>query len=210
MVKNLFINGILLFFPCYSYFFYGVIIMKIKSLSPILSVLSASFPFASNFLQLRSEVSGYKIEKRLQALEDPISALHNTVPDLSKLLYQAIKSDSANSRWLDKSDLNLDCYRKAILLLHSHGYLEDKGYVIEFNAPSYVLYMATLSEKDNIIIELNGYMDSCESGCSIYASDLANSLNLPLALVLSVFEIYESKGYGYYDRTIDYEAYLGK
>ena len=185
--------------------------IKVKKLIvPILSVLGANLPFASNFLQFRSEISGCKNEKRLKTLEDPISALHPSIPDLSLLLYQAIKSNNDSCGWLDKDDLNLDYYRKAFLLLDAHGYLEDKGCIIEFNTPSYMMYMATISEKDNIINELNGYMDDCESGCSIYASDLANSLNLPLALVLSVFEIYESKGYGYYDRTIDCEAYLGK
>ncbi|AYF14482.1 TPA: hypothetical protein NK304_001795 [Vibrio parahaemolyticus] len=182
---------------------------NVKWLVKLACVAGASLPFASNFLQLKSELEGIALEKRLQALEDPISSLHPSVPEVSKFLYDKIKAE--NSHFIDVVDEELSPeFRKAILLLSGAGWLKKSGIFIEPLNPAYVVYMAGLCEPDSTLNELVGYVDDCESGVVITAKELCESLKVPSILVLALFQLYSDKNLGLYDKTINHESYVAK
>ncbi|OEF95174.1 hypothetical protein [Vibrio splendidus] len=180
---------------------------KFDWFSKLGNVVGVSFPFTSNFIQLKAEIDSYHLEQRVKVLEDPISSIAPNVIELSKALYSDFKQ--CNDHFLDFSD-NYKTYERTIHLLDGAGYINKAGIIIEFDNPIYILYMAGWSESDQILSELVGYVDSCESGVCIPLANLSTSFDVPDKLIIAIFEIYAEKGLGFYDNTIGHESYIGK
>jgi elongation factor P hydroxylase len=58
----------------------------------IVRIAGASFPVASSLVQLQSEIDSKTLSKRVEKLDDSVSHLHKDIPELSKLIYQELKS----------------------------------------------------------------------------------------------------------------------
>ncbi len=161
--------------------------------------------YLSAIYQCKSEYDNAIIESRLSKLEDPISCLDRKVPEVSIYLYSQLGLNDFNIDIDDTLDFDLI---RVLKLLSAAGYIEYNGGLVSFINPEYVFYMASLHEKNHILNELVGYIHDCQSGCHIQAEDLSKSLNVPLALVLSLFDIYTRKGFGLYDKTVGHESYF--
>ncbi len=57
----------------------------------MIRIAGASFPGASSLVQLQGELDAKEFSDRIRRLEDPISFLHDDVPELSKHLYEELK-----------------------------------------------------------------------------------------------------------------------
>ena len=182
----------------------------------IIRIAGASFPVASSLVQLQAELDSKEISSRISKLEDPVSNLHEDVPELSGEIYQRLKSENADS--LSFNDEFYKKYSRSLAALESQGYI--KGYhalgkgryaeglrVID---PSYIIYMCALEESEEKMECLIQQIDNCEEGKWLDGNALQKSIELPLPVVNAVFEIYESKGYGLRSKEIGSSLYLGQ
>jgi hypothetical protein len=60
----------------------------------------------------------------------------------------------------------------------------------------YVIQMCKLFEDQNKIQEIFDIVDRCEIGLWLDGGKLAESLNIPVTVVGSIFSLYELNGYG--------------
>jgi hypothetical protein len=181
----------------------------------IIRVAGASFPVASSFVQLQAELDSKILQKRLSRLEDPVSFLHEDVPELSKHIYNQLKSKE--SIQLSFSDEFYAKYSRALASLESQSYIKGghaigKRYAagIRLIDPSYIMYLCALEEDNEKMETLVKIVDSCEAGKWLDGNRLQMTISLPLVVIKAVFEIFESKGYGLCSKTIGETKYIGK
>ncbi|MFT6926769.1 MAG: hypothetical protein ACJAZP_002389 [Psychromonas sp.] len=157
---------------------------------------SAFNPVAAVFLQLQSELDGIEINRRLDNLEDPISACCDSSPQLCKALYECLDS-------IELSNEVYKQYSRPLAVFESKGYLKREMHLgspyaqgIELVDPSFTLYLARLFEKQANMSELYDLVENCNIGVWIDGIQLAESLNIPLEVVRSIFKIYVENGLG--------------
>ena len=182
----------------------------------IVRIAGASFPVASSLVQLQAEIDSKALLERVDRLEDPVSYLHNDVPELSRLIYQKLKL--VNLAKLDFNDDFYNKYSRALAALESHGYIKGghvlgkKKYAagIRLVDPSYIMYLCALEEDDDKMTSLIKVVDGCKVGEWLDGNNIQKSINLPLPVIKAVFDIYESKGYGLCSKEIGSTKYMGK
>ena len=181
----------------------------------IVRVAGASFPVASSLVQINSEIESKALLQRVAKLEDPISHLHEQVPELSKHIYQEVKK--TNSTSIKFEDSFYKTFRRPLAALESQKFIKGghaigKQFAVGLRVvdPSYIMYMCALAEESKKMEALINKVDSCEGGKWINGVEIHNSLGIPLPVVQAVFEIYETKGYGLCSKTIGESKYMGK
>ncbi|WP_146161632.1 hypothetical protein [Pseudothauera lacus] len=181
----------------------------------IVRVAGASFPVASSLVQLNSEIESKALLQRVAKLEDPISHLHEQVPELSKHIYQKIKETNSNS--IEFADNFYKEYSRPLAALESQKFIKGchaigKQFAAGLRVvdPSYIMYMCALTEEAQKMEALINKVDSCWVGKWINGVEIHESLNIPLPVAQAVFEIYEDKGYGLCSKTIGEYKYMGK
>ena len=85
----------------------------------IVRVAGASFPVASSFVQLQSEIDSKSLLERVSKLEDPVSHLHQDVPEISRLIYQKLNSSNGNLVKLDEGVYKK--YSRPLAVLEAQG-----------------------------------------------------------------------------------------
>lgn len=172
----------------------------------ILRVAGANFPGAASLVQLRAEIDSEEMANRLNKFEDPISYLHEDVPEVSKLIYENLETnDSVN---LDFSEDIYIEFSRPFAALESAGFI-SKNSVLGSRIPlginlidaSFIMYMCNLAEDPHKMQEIIDIVDRCEVGLWMDGHELKDSVGLPEYVIRAVFEIYESKGYGILSRT---------
>ncbi len=181
----------------------------------IIRVAGASFPVASSLVQLQSEIDSKALLDRVDKLEDPISYLHDDLPELSRHIYKRLKTN--NSSKLDFDDEFYKKYSRALAVLESQGYVKGghalgKNYAagIRLIDPSYIMYLCALEEDSEKMESLVKIVDKCNIGEWLNGDDIQLSLSLPIPTIKAVFDIYESKGYGLCSKEIGSCKYVGK
>ena len=181
----------------------------------IVRVAGASFPVASSLVQLNSEIESKALFQRVSRLEDPISHLHEQVPELSKHIYEEVKK--TNSTSVEFTDHFYKEFNRPLAALESHKFIKGshaigKQFAIGLIVvdPSYIMYMCALAEESQKMEALINTVDSCEVGKWINGVEIHESLEIPLPVVQAVFKIYETKGYGLCSKTIGESKYMGK
>lgn len=181
----------------------------------IVRVAGASFPVASSLVQLNSEIESKALLQRVAKLEDPISHLHEQVPQLSRHIYERIKQSNSNS--IEFADDFYKEYSRPLAALESQQFIKGghaigKQFAVGLRVidPSYVMYMCALAVESQKMETLINEVDSCEVGKWINGFEIHESLGIPLPVVQAVFEIYEVKGYGLCSKTIGESKYMGK
>jgi len=181
----------------------------------IVRVAGASFPVASSLVQLNSEIESKSLLQRVAKLEDPISHLHEQVPELSKRIYQEVKK--TNSTSIEFADSFYKEFSRPLAALESQKFIKGahaigKQFAVGLRVvdPSYIMYMCALAEESQKMEALINKVDSCEVGKWINGVEIHDSLGIPLPVVQAVFEIYEDKGYGLCSKTIGESKYMGK
>lgn len=172
----------------------------------IVRIAGVSFPGAASLVQMHAEIDSIAMQNRLEKFEDPISYLHEDIPELAKIIYQSMQANDSNS--LGFPDEFYTKYSRPLATLDSAGLISKHCLIgsripkkINLSDPSFVMYMCNLAEDPNKMIEIVDILERCEIGVWLNDEQLKNSLNLPKYVIRAVFEIYESKGYGILSRT---------
>jgi hypothetical protein len=172
-------------------------VSKVDWFLKVIRISSAWNPVAAIFLQWQAEFDGIEINRRLDRLEDPISSNCKNEKELCGVIYDYLKGNN--------EALNEDAFvrlSRPLALFESEGYLKRlmemgssyaHGLEIE---PIFVLYLARFFDSQAHMSELFSRVDDCNIGVWIDGIQLAEALDLPEAVVRSVFVIYVKKGYG--------------
>jgi len=179
----------------------------------IVRVAGASFPVASSLVQLQAEIDSKTLLQRVTKLEDPISHLHDDVPELSRQIYQELKRKNSTKLYFD-DEFNKK-FSRALAVLESQGYIKGghaliKNYVagIRLVDPSYIMYLCALEEEDEKMESLLRLVDACKVGQWLDGNTI--EIDLPLPVIKAVFDIYESKGFGICSKERGSCKYMGK
>ena len=181
----------------------------------VVRVAGASFPLASSLVQLNSEVESKSLAARVRRLEDPVSVLHDDVPEASRKIYEALKTQDSSHLEFDEDFYSR--FRRPIAALASQHYLEClRGLnstlprAIYLSDPSYVMYMCGLAEDDQKMSSLVARVDECPLGQWLDGEAIKQETGVPLEAVRACFRIYESKGYGLCSKELGATRYLGR
>jgi len=184
-------------------------------LMSIIRIAGASFPGASSLVQFQSELDSKALLQRVSKLEDSISSLHELVPELSKKIYEAIKSIDSNAVEFD--NVFYEKYARPLAVLESQGLIRGahalgKTFALGFRVidPSFIMYLCALAEDNNKMELLIKEVDECPKGKWLNGKAMQESLKLPLPVIRAVFDIYEAKGWGLCSKEIGSCKYTGK
>lgn len=179
----------------------------------IVRIAGVNFPVAASLVQMQAEIDSVAMANRLNKFEDPISYLHEDIPELAKLIYQNLQvNDSIN---LDFSDDFYSKYSRPLAALESSGFI-SKNSVLGSRIPlginlidaSFIMYMCNLAEDPQKMTEIIDIVDRCEVGLWLDGNQLKDSLGLPKYVIRAIFDIYQAKGYGILSREIGSCKYL--
>ena len=181
----------------------------------ITRIAGASFPGASSLVQLQAELGAEALSKRVQCLEDPISTLHEDVPELSKKFYEVLTETDYN-----KAQFDDDVYSKfsrAIAVLDKKGVIECQHALgthnpvwIYINDPSYIMYLCERFGDSKSMEALVQRLESCKRGEWLDGKIIAKELKLPRPVVAACFDIYEAKGFGERSARVGSTQYCGR
>lgn len=174
---------------------------KIDWFCSLIRIAGVNFPVAASFVQLQAEISSNVLLKRVQKLEDPVSFLHEDIPELSKHIYQVLKENESLTQSFD--DEIYERYSRALAVLESQGYIEGThcvgkrfgGGVFLCDA-SFIMYMCALVEDKSKMEQLFNLVNSCAFGLWLDGKEIKTKIDLPLPVIKAIFEIFESKGFG--------------
>ena len=183
--------------------------------STIVRVAGTQFPFTSALVQFQAELDSDALLSRLQRLEDPISVLHQDVPAVSKVMYEAIARQNESS--LDFDDDFYRTFSRSLAALHSASHIVLSRAMgrqipvgLRVTDPSYILYLAArFADSDRMALLVNA-LDECSIGQSIDGHLLHGQLSLPIPVIRACFEIFEAKGFGSCSKSIGRVLYCGK
>lgn len=170
------------------------------------------FPQTAWLVQLDSEIKSDEIQKRLQKLEDPLSAIHPDVKELSRHVYHLLANADLNS--LHLTDDQYDRYSKPLAMLEAQGCIRGshaltRRFAAGFRPlPGYVLYMCALYADARKMDRLVAMVEESPRGTWIHGRDIAKELDVPVRVVKSVFDLYEAKGLGVCSKELGTANYL--
>ena len=99
----------------------------------IVRIAGVNFPGAASLVQMQAEIDSAAMESRLKKFEDPISYLHEDIPELAKIIYQNIQvNDSINLNFPDEFYKK---YSRPLAALESVG-LISKNNVLASRIPT--------------------------------------------------------------------------
>lgn len=184
-------------------------------LMSIVRIAGASFPGAASLVQLQAEIDSKALLERVSKLEDPISFLHELVPELSKLLYDEIKSTNSDKLVFD--EVFYEKYSRPLAALESQGFIKGSHAVgksfaagLRVNDPLFIMYMCAFDEDEQKMESLMKIVDDCPRGKWLDGKQIQESLDLPLPVIQSVFDIYIAKGYGLGSKETGSSKYMAK
>ena len=180
----------------------------------IVRIAGASFPVAASLVQLQAEIDAKSLSERVSRLEDPISSLHQDVPEVSRRIYTALKN--AEDFPLEFDDAFYGAFARALAALEAERFLEPhhtigKEYAggLSVSDPTFVMYMCALAEDRQKMEALISIVDGCAVGQWLDGREIRKTLDLPIPVIKAVFEIFERKGYGVCSPEIGACTYLG-
>lgn len=187
---------------------------KVDWFLKLIRVAGVNFPGAASLIQLQAEIDSVKFNDRLRKLEDPISYLHEDVPELSKEIYRTLVHQ--DSVVLNFDDVFYVKYSRALAAIESQGLISKNSVLgsriplgINLIDPSYILYMCALAEVDEKMEAIVNIVDSCKVGMWLDGEKIKDEINLPKNVIKAVFQIYESKKYGTCSRESGSCKYMG-
>jgi len=157
-------------------------------------------------VQLQAEIDSREMQKRLLALEDPLSSLHPDIRELSNVLYGLLRS-SGNKIPVEPSLYGR--YPRAFHILEAEGMIHPNHVLgrtfpaeVWVRNPSYILYMAALFEDADRMDALVALIDAASPKTWLRGTDLANQLGVPMPTIRAVFQMYEQRGLGLLSKEI--------
>ncbi|OUS51292.1 hypothetical protein BM607_008470 [Shewanella sp. SACH] len=184
-----------------------------ESFLRIMRIAGVNFPVAASFIQISNEFDAIKIQKRLDALEDPISYLHQDLPALSHVIYLALVENDSSMLIL-RADVYKK-YSRAFAILDSKGLIEKFNelgslYPVEIKVsdPCFILYLCTRFEETKKMDLLLALVENCEVGKWLNGYEIQKEVQLPIVFIRAVFDVYQAKGFGICSRESNSCAYL--
>lgn len=177
-------------------------------------IAGVNFPGAASLVQLQAEVDSVIMSQRIEKLEDPISYLHEDIPEVSKIIYaKLIEKDSVNLDFENEFYLK---YSRALAVLSESGYI-SKNNVLGSRTPIginlinsfFILYMCAVAGDSKAMGQLIEIVDKCPVGQWLNGKKIKEDLNIPIFVTRAVFEIYATKGYGLLSRENGSCSYMG-
>lgn len=189
--------------------------INIDWLFSLIRIAGVNFPVASSLVQWQAEISSKNLLGRVQKLEDPVSFLHEDIPELSQLIYQALRENE--SPVLSFDDEFHDRYSRAFAALESQGYIKSTRCVgnrhpvqIILCDASFIMYMCALIEDKTKMEKLFNLVNSCAVGLWLNGKKIKTEIDLPLPVIKAIFEIFESKNFGICSKEIGATMYLAQ
>lgn len=181
----------------------------------IVRIAGVSFPVSSSLVQLQTEIDSKKLIERVRKLEDPISFLHEDIPELSRLIYGQIRSTDSPKIAFD-SEIYSN-FRRPLAALEKLGCIKGSHaigamYVDGFwlSDPTFVMYMCALEEDKRRMKSLIDLVHKCPEGQWLEGSKIKDQIDVPMPVIAAVFEIYERKGFGLCSKEVGATMYMGQ
>lgn len=180
----------------------------------IIRIAGVNFPVSASLVQLQAEHDSELVALKFKKLENPISFLHEDMPEVSRKIYQKLRGeDTVSLNFEDKFYLK---YSRVLAVLEKKKYI-SKNSVLFSTIPlginivdaSYIMYMCSLEENSKKMQEIIDIVDRCEVGLRLHGDELKDSVGLPRCVIRAIFEIYESKGFGTLSKRVGSCDYLG-
>lgn len=160
-----------------------------KWLMSVVRIVGASLPFAPSLVQLQAESDSAAVQRRLLVLEDPISALHPDIREVSEKLYRKLveigdaklRFDPAFYAQFSRPLAILEAER-FIVGTHAMGSRYVDGLWVK--DPNYFVYLCALYEDQQKMDELVQVLEDCQAGQWLNGHAIAESLHLPRPVVL--------------------------
>lgn len=180
-------------------------------------IAGASFPVSSSMVQVQSEVDRAEFERRLGAMEDPLSNLHPDIPALSQAIYKALASSGHDSPRVELLEDEYTRFAKPLALLESRGIIEgrhalgdrySRGFWIR--DPTYLLVLISQFGDPDAMGQIHDELEALGRGGSLDGMELASQCAVPLPFINALFQIYEGKGFGLLARTRGTSRYISK
>jgi hypothetical protein len=174
----------------------------------IIKVAGVNFPGAASLVQILGEIDSAAMAAKLEKLCDPISFLHENVPEAARIIYENLKTN-------DSFQLNFPKefyikFSKPLAVLTSSGLISkdlslgaEIPHAILLIDASFIMYICSLKEDSNKMQEIIDLVDQCEKGSYLDGNMLSNSIGLPVCVIRAVFEIYEKKGFGNLSKAVN-------
>lgn len=159
-------------------------------------------PITAWLVQLQSEMDSAVLTERVKRLEDPLLSIHPDLPEVGRIVYDAIRAGNESSFTI--ADETYQKYRRCFALLEQQGYLTSAhrlGNPVPVNTrisdPHFLLYLCAMFEDRSKMDALFTRTDTAQPGSSLDGKAIAKDLNLPIPVARAVFEVYEQKGLGF-------------
>jgi len=182
-------------------------INKIDWFFRFVRIAGAYFPASAVCLQFQAEVDAIEVNRRLNNLEDPISLIHDKSYELCQYLYTGLVNGEYER--VDLSEEFFVEFNRPLAVFESKGYLKKRMSIgskyasgVKLIDPSFVVYLGRKFANPVSMAELYDLVENCELGISIDGMQLSSSLDIPLSVVRSLFEVYENNGFGLLSKTL--------
>jgi hypothetical protein len=174
--------------------------------SLITHMAAQSNPFTAALSAMQTGLDSQDMQRRLRALEDPVSILHPEIRDVAKALYDEVAR--TNESYLTELPREFyDRYGRPLTLMegvgivrgeHSLGGRFSAGIVVE--SPRGILYMAQLYEDAVKMDMLLSRVDSARRGQVQKGAEIVLEIHVPMPTIRAVFELYDARGLGILSR----------
>lgn len=186
-----------------------------KWLMSVARVIGASLPFVPSLIQLQAEIDSAAIQRRLLALEDPISILHPDIRDVSEKIYAGlVDTDSAK---LNFDEVFYRRYSRPLAILEAQGFIVGAHVIgaryadgLRLQDPQFVLYLAALYEDQSKMDRLVDLLENCKPGQWLHARDFEADIRLPRPVIKALFQLYEARGFGQCSSEVGAVSYVGR
>jgi len=187
----------------------------VKWLMSVARIVGASLPFVPSLMQLQTEIDSVAIQRRLLALEDPISTLHPDIREVSEKLYKEMATTGVTKLRFDVAFYTQ--YSRSLAILEAQGFISGTHaigakYVDGFwvQDPRYVVYLCALYEDQGKMDGLVQLLENCKPGQWLRGEAVEADLQLPLPVIKALFKLYEAKGLGNCSKEVGVVSYVGR
>ncbi len=177
-------------------------------------VAGASNPLTAWLVQLEDELAAAELERRVQALEDPLSDLHPDMREVASLIWEQVRE--SDSRVVELDPGAYKTFARCLAELESLGLIAGRHALggrfvagLRVRDPTFTVYMARLFGSGQGVDRVVQAVDSCSEGTWLDGRKLASDCDVPVQLVDAIFRLYEQRGYGIVSKTLGEVAYCG-
>jgi hypothetical protein len=184
----------------------------------VVKIALSPFPPGAMLNQFLAEVESAGLNRRIEILEDPLAHFGDDAKPLCHFLYKSLKAQSAQLSNKVSWSEELEPYLKTLRRFEAQGMLGGAPVLGQWNeflmgiglAPEFVVYLALISDDNELCKELSAYLDSLDPGKGVNGRDIQQNIALPLPVIDAFLSMYEKQGQGLKSREIGASYYVAK